>query len=356
MGIYESLNFAPVLMTDLFRLHNGTGQEPTPAGRIPYVAASRMNNGIVGYVDDAKCPGGWLSFVKDGDGGAGTCFYQPHPFWPSNHVYGLEPLFEEASLETLLFLASTITHQCFPKYNRGFAASISRMSQQRIMVPVKVDNFDCVVPDWEAMAELGGELREKTLGSIELVLNTNTLDDDELPILDFAPVPITDLFRLHGGAGRPTVANGKFPYVAASRINNGVVGTVNEAKCPGGWLSFVKDGDGGAGTCFYQPGPFWPSNHVFGLEPLFEDACAESLIFLAACITHQCFPKFNRGFAANERRMSRQLIMVPVVTTPSGETVPVWEGMTAYGRAMRVRVENAVRAGSSSFQKLASNA
>lgn len=73
MSVYDSLTFGPILITDLFALHNGTGGEKKDSGVVPYVAASFQNNGVVGYVETAKCPGGWLSLVKDGDGGAGTC-------------------------------------------------------------------------------------------------------------------------------------------------------------------------------------------------------------------------------------------------------------------------------------------
>ncbi|TWS21728.1 hypothetical protein FK530_24960, partial [Tsukamurella conjunctivitidis] len=90
MSVLDTLDFQPILLTDLFTLHNGEGAERKATGPVPYVAASFQNNGVVGYVEESKYPGGWLSFVKDGDGGAGTCFYQPAPFWPSNHVLALE--------------------------------------------------------------------------------------------------------------------------------------------------------------------------------------------------------------------------------------------------------------------------
>lgn len=153
---------------------------------------------------------------------------------------------------------------------------------------------------------------------------------------------ITDLFQLHPGSGRAKSDVGPVPYVAASFQRNGIVGFVDRARYPGGWLSFVKDGDGGAGTCFYQPSPFWPSNHVYALEPLNARPSADALIIMASIITYQCFPKFNRGNAANAARLSRQHIMVPVVTNAEGEDVVDWEGMSAYGRALRVRTERAI--------------
>lgn len=163
MSTIDELTFAPVLITDLFELHNGAGAAKSTVGPVPYVAASFLNNGIVGYVDEAKYPGGWLSFVKDGDGGAGTCFYQPVPFWPSNHVFALEPKDEGTTESALVVMASIITHQCFPKYNRGFAANAARLSRQKIMVPVTLNSEGEQVTDWVGMEKLGKELLGETI-------------------------------------------------------------------------------------------------------------------------------------------------------------------------------------------------
>lgn len=70
---YSALSFEPTLITDVFIAHSGSGAAKKERGAIPYVAASFQNNGIVGYVDKPKYKGGWLSLVKDGDGGAGKC-------------------------------------------------------------------------------------------------------------------------------------------------------------------------------------------------------------------------------------------------------------------------------------------
>lgn len=163
MSTYESLEFGPTLITDIFRLHGGTGREKYTTGAVPYIAASFQNNGVVGYVSEPKFPGGWLSFVKDGDGGAGTCFYQPSPFWPSNHVFGLEPISDKATESALLMMAATITHQCFPKYNRGFAANANRLSRQKIMVPVTGDGDQEQRVDWDGMTLLGEELMTRAI-------------------------------------------------------------------------------------------------------------------------------------------------------------------------------------------------
>lgn len=154
-AILNCLAFGPMLITDVFNIHNGSGAARENVGAVPYVAASFQNNGVVGYVDRAKYPGGWLSLVKDGDGGAGKCFYQPVPFWPSNHVLGLEPKFSGISPGALLCLAAIITHQCFPKYSRGNPINATRLNRQKIMVPVKTTAREELGIDWDGLTRLG---------------------------------------------------------------------------------------------------------------------------------------------------------------------------------------------------------
>lgn len=155
--VYEQLTFGQVLITDLFVIHKGKGASKSEDGQVPYVAASFQNNGVVGYVDTQRCQGGWLSLVKDGDGGAGTCFYQPIPFWPSNHVLGLEPKVKNIAPSAMVCLAAAVTHQCFPKYHRGNAINDGRLFRQQITVPV-VTQSDKQTIDWDGLKRLGDEL------------------------------------------------------------------------------------------------------------------------------------------------------------------------------------------------------
>lgn len=181
MTVYEDLTFGSVLITDVFVVHPGAGTAKKSNGAVPYIAASFQSNGVVGYVDTAKYPGGWLSLIKDGDGGAGTCFYQPGPFWPSNHVLGLEPKTQGLAACALVCMAAAITHQCFPKYNRGNAINAARLSRQRIMVPVTTSADGCQVVHWEGLTRLGTKLladaveqARTALGSVTSAITKST--------------------------------------------------------------------------------------------------------------------------------------------------------------------------------------
>ncbi|WP_165165423.1 restriction endonuclease subunit S [Corynebacterium qintianiae] len=343
MPAIDSLNFAPMLITDLFKMHGGSGTETTARGEVPYIAASRNNNGVVGFVDTPKYPGGWLSLVKDGDGGAGTCFYQPAPFWPSNHVFGMEPLFDTVTTEVMLFLATTITHQCFPKYNRGFAANARRISRQRIMVPITVDDQGQTVPDWDGMTALGNELRKRTLQARDAAMATITFGDTDMPELDFAPMLITDIFPIARQApawlNTNAVEPGEplFAHVTNSRARNSVsefIDRQHRDPNPGNAITIGVDTQ----VVAYQPTPFYGATKVFELR---SENLNPSNALVLATLLRQAVNKFSWGHKASAQRIKRTKMLVPVTIDDRGNTVPDWKGMTAYGKAMRVRTERA---------------
>ena len=350
MSTFNDLTFAPVYVIDikgrqagLFRAHKGkrliaAHREP---GTTPFVGASRVSNSITDFADTPVLfPGGWVTLIYNGDGGTGYAKYQPAPFSASDDVIALEPLSDQATKPALLLIASMLTQQCVPKFGFGYKLTLHRLGRQKIIAPVTTNAVGKQVIDWEGMTRLGNELLRVAKERVAEVLVSSSPDnDDALPILTFEPMLITDIFNVHNGSGAPKKNKGAFPYVAASFQNNGVVGYVDTAKYQGGWLSLVKDGDGGAGKCFFQPVPFWPSNHVLALQPKAPGLTSDALLCVAALITHQCFPKYSRGCAINTFRLSRQKIMVPVIVDANGEKVVDLEGMHRYGHALRVRVE-----------------
>lgn len=354
MSKYDALVFAPMSIVHiegrqegLFRAHKGkrliaANRRP---GKTPFVGASRVGNSVTDFADTpALFPGGWVTLIYNGDGGAGYAKYQPAPFSASDDVIALEPLSSQATEPALLLIASMLTHQCVPKFGHGYKLKLDRLERQKIMAPVTTNGDGKQVVDWDGMTRLGNELLLTAKRRMARVRTSTSNDDATLPSLNFEPMLITDLFTLHNGSGAPKKEIGTHPYVAASFQNNGVVGYVDESRYPGGWLSLVKDGDGGAGKCFYQPAPFWPSNHVLALEPKTPGLTADTLTCIATLITHQCFPKYHRGYAVNASRLSRQKIMVPVIPGANGEQVVDWDGLNRYGRALRVRAEHTMDA------------
>lgn len=346
MSSLGTLEFAPMLITDLFTLHNGEGAPKTDDGAVPYVAASFQNNGIVGYVSDAKYPGGWLSFVKDGEGGAGTCFYQPAAFWPSNHVFALEPKHEDTTEPALIVLASLITHQCFPKYNRGFAANATRLSRQKIMVPISLNDEGEQVVDWAGLTQLGSELTYEAERRSTQVRKTDPDEDVSVPDLNFAPMLITDIVDTMQPAHQwfdfvraKTGGAPEYPYVARSGGANAISAVLPhqgfDPPNPGNAITIGVS----TSTVFYQPVAFYTGKEVQVLRH--KELTEDSGLVLVTLIREQ-MSKFQWGNGASIDRLKATRIMVPTTTDDHGDQVVDWVGMDAYGRALRIRAERAL--------------
>lgn len=342
------LTFGPMLITDLFKVHNGSGAAKKDVGSTPYVAASFQNNGVVGYVDKAKYPGGWLSLVKDGDGGAGKCFYQPVPFWPSNHVLALEPKTAGLTEQALLCVAALITHQCFPKYSRGNAINTARLSRQQIMMPVTTDADGKSCPDWVGLTKLGDELLVTAKERSIAVRETNSSETETLPDLVFEPMLITEVFESmkastawYDKTKLVKVGDGQYPFVSRSRESNGIDSAcVRQGKNPepGKAITIGLDTQ----TVAFQPVEFYTSQNIQVLRH--EQLNVDSALILVTTIRQQ-MSKFSwGGNGATLGRLNKTRIMVPVTTDANGKQVVDWDGMSRYGRTLRVRVERAMDA------------
>lgn len=344
MSVLDTLDFQPMLIVDMFRPHKGkrlvaAHRQP---GKTPFVGGSESYNSITGFSDvDPLFPGGWITLVYNGS--VGQTRLQPAPFFASDDVIALEPIAKNVSEAALLVCCAIIQRECVNKYSYGSKLNLQRLNRQTVMVPTAVGSDGTIEADWDGMDRLGAELLDQVVTRTHSARETRLADDDTLPELRFEPMLIDELFIQHRGKQATRNDSGKTPYVVAASRHNSQVGFVDEQPLfPGNWLAMVNTGAGGVGYCTYQPVPFWGSNNVTALEPRYADASESALMFLAGCVRLQTFGKFSYGNIANMRRLGRTRIMVPVVTNAEGEDVVDWEGMSAYGHALRVRVERAI--------------
>lgn len=347
MSVLETLDFQPMFITDVFDSMKPAGKwfdlakaERHGSPISPYVARSGGSNGIVAFLPpqsyDAPNAGNAISIGVS----TSTVFYQPVAFYTSKEIQVLRH--RRLTSGNALVLVAILREQ-MSKFQWGNGASIARLQATRIMVPALTNADGTIEADWDGMNRLGAELLDQVITHTHSARETRSSDDDTLPELRFAPIRLDALFRFYRGAVGKRVTGGRTMYIGAAARRNSVVGYVNDDPTfPGGRLAIVNNGDGGAGYCTYQPMPFSASSDVTVLEPLENNIPGDALLLLSSCITYQCFPKYSFGYKPNQRRLAAQEIMVPVVTNASGEDVVDWEGMSAYGRALRVRAERAI--------------
>lgn len=342
MSVYEELEFAPVLITDVFRPHKGKRliSAHRKDGKTPFVGGSESFNSVTGFSDvEPLFPGGWLTLTYNGS--VGHAKLQPAPFFASDDVIALEPLDGCATDQALLVLASIITRECVAKYSYGVKLNLARLMKQTIMAPVTTDADGEQVVDWDGMARLGEELFAEVITHTHSARQTDAGDNDSLPDLRFEPMLITDVFDKYRQApawlNTNQVKQGEaaFPHVTNSAASNSVSGFIAHQGVdpnPGNAITVGIDTQ----VVAYQPVPFYGATKVYELRSpqLTEDSAPILVSALKKGVE-----KFSWGHKASAGRLSKTRIMVPVTMSSDGEQAVDWEGMAQYGRALRVRAE-----------------
>lgn len=115
------------------------------AGITPYASSSALNNGIDDFIGNelkVRKYKNCLSLANSGS--VGACFYEPFEFIASDHVTHLQN--DNFSMYTYLFIA-TMARRLSEKYNFNREISDTRISREKILLPVKDDG----TPDYEYM-------------------------------------------------------------------------------------------------------------------------------------------------------------------------------------------------------------
>lgn len=347
MSVLDTLDFQPMLITDVFESMKAAGKwfdlgKASQSGERlhPYVARSGGDNGIVAYL-----PHQGFEVPNDGNGitvgvSTSTVFYQPVPFYTSKEIQVLRHP-RLSSVNGPLLVA--ILREQMMKFQWGNGASLVRLRATRIMVPVMTDENGDQIVDWDGLDRLGAELLDQVITHTHSARQTDAGDDDSLADLRFEPMFIPDVFDTMAASKSwydksklDTLGEAVYPFVSRTKAGNGV-----DSFCP------CQDKDPEPGnavtigldtqTIGYQPVPFYTSQNIQVLRhaQLNEDSAQ----VLMALIREQ-MGKFSwGGNGATLGRLKKTRIMVPVTTDGEATAIVDWMGMTRYGRALRVRAE-----------------
>ncbi|MCT3016085.1 hypothetical protein EFN04_06000 [Propionibacterium freudenreichii] len=355
MSVLGTLDFQPMLITDVFDSMKASSawydkSKLDSAGEAfyPFVSRTKASNGVDGFCPRQEKnpePGNAVTIGLDTQ----TIGYQPVPFYTSQNIQVLRH--PRLNVHNASALAAALREQMGKFSWGGNGATLGRLKKTRIMVPVTTDEDDTQVVNWAGLDRLGAELLDEVITHTHGARQTREGDGDTLPDLRFAPMNVViaagreGLFIAHKGK-RLIAAHrkpGSVPFVGAAKTNNSIVSfSKTETLFPGGWVTLVYNGDGATGHAKYQPVPFNASDDVIALEPTSSQASEDALLVLVCLLTEQCVPKFSFGYKLTLHRLARQKIMVPVTTDTNGDIAADWDGMTAYGRALRVRVERSM--------------
>ena len=346
MGIYETSSFESMLIPDVFASmkastswHDRVNLQDGP-GLYPYLSQVRGNNGVatlVGAQQRPPEPGNCITVTLKTQ----STFYQPRSFYTAQNFL----IFRHPRLNRLngLVLVSAMRH-AMTKFSWGYGVSMQRLSRTRIMVPTRPGEDGCPVVDWTKLDTLGHELLATATGNARNALRADEASGSRtLPDLIFEPMMIPDVVdsmkassAWYDRSRMDTRGKAVFPYVSRSKLDNGVDGffprQAKEPEC-GNAVTIGLDTQ----TIGYQPVPFYTSQNI---QILRHDKMNEDSGLVLAALIRQQMGKFSwGGNGATLGRLRKTRIMAPVTTDERNRTVVDWDGMSAYGRILRGRVE-----------------
>jgi hypothetical protein len=306
-------------VSDLFGLSYGHSLELNRLARsdalnaVNFVSRTARNNGVSASVaplpDLEPAQAGTISVALNGQGGAGTAFLQPAPYYTAYHVMVLTPKTAMSELERLWW-AHCITAN---RFRFGFGRQANK-SLATLRLPEKV-------PLWVS------------------AINLEPFEGARAPYSDASPPLLTPsvwaefryegLFEIKKGL-RLTKADmtvGDTPFIGSIDSNNGRRQLVATKPNHDG-NTITVNYNGSVAEAFYQPSPFWASDDVNVLYPKFPLNQYVGM-FLCALIRQEKF-RFNYGRKWHLERMNEAVIRLPVTSAND----PDWNFMEGYIKSL----------------------
>ncbi len=306
-------------VSDLFDLTYGHSLElnrlpaSDAADAVNFVSRTARHNGVSARVapiaEVQPSPAGTITVALNGQGGAGTAFLQPAPYYSGFHVMVLTPKVAMSELEKLWWV-SCITAN---RFRFGFGRQANK-SLAGLALPRKSK-----MPKWVTTAEL------------------NPFKDANAALYDDAPQPLEvtawkpfrydELFDIKKGQRltKAAMTPGDTPFIGAIDAHNGRRQFVSaDPNHEGNTITVTYNGS--VGEAFYQPSPFWASDDVNILYPKFP-LNQYSGLFLCALIRREQF-RYNYGRKWHLERMNETLIRLPAKNSPD------WDWMEGYIKSL----------------------
>lgn len=282
---------------------------------ILYITRTNKNNGledIVKKMEDLKInPGNIIVFGAEN----ATFFYQPLEHITGNKMYGISH--KDFNKYTGLFIQQVLNksiQNCGFGYGQGLTAT--RQRRRSVMLPVLKD--DTSTPDWNFMEEYIEEIycRQKEVYKKYISEVTRELEYIELEPLEnreWKEFFITDIFTEIQRGKRLTRDNqvkGNIPYVSSTALNNGVDNYISNNTNVRKFSNCITIANSGSvGASFYHPYEFIASDHVTHLK---NDTMNKYIYLFIATITNRLSGKYNFNREINDKRISREKIVLPV--------------------------------------------
>lgn len=281
-------------------------------GEMPYITSTSQNNGIKYFVSNSNHTIESNAISVNRNGSVGYAFYHKYSALYSNDCRKLK-LKNSDNEYVAIFITNQIMQQR-EKYNYGYKMGTGRLNKQFIMLPVD-DNQN---PDFDFMEKY---VKSKMVDSQERYVDyaKNALENlvykeiESLEEKEWKEFDVTKLFSKVQRGKRLTKANqikGDTPYVSSSALNNGVDNYIsNSVKVRRFSDCITIANSGSVGSSFYHPYEFVASDHITHLK---SDDMSRYVYLFIATMTNRLSEKYNFNREINDKRISREKIMLPI--------------------------------------------
>jgi len=279
------------------------------------------------YVDatDKVTKGNCIVFICDGQGSIGYSIYKEHDFVGSTTLK--VGRYSGINRYNANFIVSALDKNRII-YNYGYKRTEKRLKNETIYLPADINGE----PDFELMEQYIRNLeRQKREQYVSIAKERRAkLSEHILPKLEemrWKEFFIVDLFPEIKRGKRLTKANqekGDVPYVSSTGLNNGVdnfIDIKDEMRSYSNCLSIANSGS--VGASFYEPFKYVASDHVTHLK---NENFSKYVYFFIASLTNRWSEKYNYNREINDKRISREKIVLPV----KEDDTPDYEYMEKY--------------------------
>ena len=334
---------------DLFNVSGTTTTHPSilkEKGNVPRITCQAVNNGLEGFYSNTPTEKGGVLTIDSATDGAVN--YQGYDFIATDHVEKISRKDNER-IDRLsgIFLVWAVKSAIGNKYNYGYKFSQNRIRKQTILLPVN----EAGEPDYDFMrafvAERESSKRQEYVEYAKRQLaqiERERVDSEAVKWLAFR---VEDLFEIKSGKRlvKSDIKPGNRPFIGASNSNNGITAWCSNVNNTLDANVLGVNYNGSVVENFYHPYECIFSDDVkrFKLKDISGNKYL--YLFIKAIILKQKV-KYRYAYKFNEKRMRRQIIMLPA--TNDGK--PNYNYMSAVGKDLMEKKYIEYIAYSNSFQ------
>jgi len=281
-------------------------------GGIPFVARTRQNNGVVGFVEKIEDvePNPAMTISLSASGSVMESFLQEQEYYSGRDLYYLKPKIKLSKNQMLYYCMILRAN----KYRYSFGRQTNK-TLDYIKIPAPDE-----IPRYVHTVSINAPSKKPFINT-QLRLTDrewNTFWYRDIFNISGTTTTQIDILKEHG--------EGEYPYVTTQAVNNGIEGFFNYYTEKGNVITIDS---AVLGYCSYQALMFSASDHVIKLELIGYELNKYIAMFLVALLSKEYY-RYSYGRGRTQARLRNETIKLPVDSKGN----PDWQFMEDYIKSL----------------------